>query len=453
MVYGRTLIGLTCEKCKPVDLLCCATTMTDGKKGIKERVTLIAKKPKMLLPALFALVLVAAVAVGCTFTGAKTDSEASAENEWDITLLGPDGENCPLRLGMSVAEATKNLEAAQIDLKGDYTDQLFNEDYSLWFTEATDEAERAEWILSSISVKTPVIETAAGLKNGDAEDHIEQIYGPCETVRRDLTEGHKYYYYEMGNYVLRISSGSGGVFSDPDDPYYVFSWTICAKEYSNSYFPGEVEGVACVEGDVLPVLLAGLPDDLIYLYGDKKDIDTTGAYDGMYLYIRGMSRYFEWQSIGKESFLPELILRDINDDGQKELIVILTTGEGTGVNQKAVHVINAETFVETSVRDPLTIISAQVSTSIDQDNGTTTLSIIVNGRRTVVVLSEHAAPEQSMDQAFFGSVVTYELDGTVLKATVPAQISDTLFAGDIVITYAFDANEYIMKTIDYVPYE
>lgn len=70
MEYGRTLIGLTCEKRKAMDLLCCATTMTDGKNGIKERIALIAKKPKLLIPAVIAVVLVAAVAVGCTFTGA-----------------------------------------------------------------------------------------------------------------------------------------------------------------------------------------------------------------------------------------------------------------------------------------------------------------------------------------------------------------------------------------------
>lgn len=72
--YGRTLIGLTCEKRSAMDLLCCATTMTDDKAGIKERITLIARKPKMLIPPLLAAVLVAAVAAGCTFTGAKADA-------------------------------------------------------------------------------------------------------------------------------------------------------------------------------------------------------------------------------------------------------------------------------------------------------------------------------------------------------------------------------------------
>jgi hypothetical protein len=46
------------------------------KKGIRERDTLIARKPKTLAPALVTFILVAAVAAGCTFTGAKSESDA-----------------------------------------------------------------------------------------------------------------------------------------------------------------------------------------------------------------------------------------------------------------------------------------------------------------------------------------------------------------------------------------
>ncbi len=67
--YGRTLIDMTCHK-RPA-LLVTATTMTGGKGGIRERIRLIAKKPRTAAAALIALLLIAAVAVGCTFTGAK----------------------------------------------------------------------------------------------------------------------------------------------------------------------------------------------------------------------------------------------------------------------------------------------------------------------------------------------------------------------------------------------
>ncbi|MPM04592.1 hypothetical protein SDC9_50870 [bioreactor metagenome] len=380
-----------------------------------------------------------------------TSGESSDQAQDDIILLGPNGEKCPLKLGMRVDETTEKLEAANIVLKGDYTDQLFNEDYSLWFDDASDEAGQEEWVLSSISVKTPVIETVEGLKTGDAGDKIEQIYGPCKRIERDETEAHKYYYYEMGNYILVISSGSGEIFSDPDDPYYVFSWRISSKEYSNIYFPREADGeVSLPESSVL---LASLPDDQIYLYGDQTDYDTTGWYDGLYLSINGVSRYYGWQNIGKESFLPTLSLNDMDGDGQKELVIVLTTGEGTGVNQKAVHVIDPENFAEAGVTDPLNIISDNVDTSIVHENGSVTVTVIVNGQKSVITLPENYAQGWAEEKASFGSIVTFEVDGSVLTATVPAQISYTVFVGEVVITYAFDGSQYVMKTIEYVPYE
>lgn len=66
--YGRVLIDLTCRK--TTDLLRTATTMTGSAKGLKERIKMIAKRPKMAIYTLIAVLLVAAVAVGCTFTGA-----------------------------------------------------------------------------------------------------------------------------------------------------------------------------------------------------------------------------------------------------------------------------------------------------------------------------------------------------------------------------------------------
>ncbi len=69
--YGRTLIGMTCQK--KANILITATTMAVCKSGLKERIVLIAKKPKMALYTLLLVVLVSAIAVGCTFTGAKEE--------------------------------------------------------------------------------------------------------------------------------------------------------------------------------------------------------------------------------------------------------------------------------------------------------------------------------------------------------------------------------------------
>ncbi len=71
--YGRTLIGLSCAHGGLGSLSLTATTMTGSKKSLKERVTLIAKRPKMAAYTLVAVILVAAAAVGCTFSGAAKE--------------------------------------------------------------------------------------------------------------------------------------------------------------------------------------------------------------------------------------------------------------------------------------------------------------------------------------------------------------------------------------------
>ena len=99
--YGRTLIGMTCQK--RTALLITATTMTGSRHSIKERITLIAKKPKMAIYTLVAAVLVAAVAVGCTFTGAEKDEKTTANPAalTDIfTTLTT--EQTPVRLTLTV---------------------------------------------------------------------------------------------------------------------------------------------------------------------------------------------------------------------------------------------------------------------------------------------------------------------------------------------------------------
>ena len=71
--YGRVLIRLVVEKPRPGDLLCCATTM--GPSALKERIAMIARKPRTLWAAVLAAVLVLALAAGCTFTGADPGEE------------------------------------------------------------------------------------------------------------------------------------------------------------------------------------------------------------------------------------------------------------------------------------------------------------------------------------------------------------------------------------------
>ena len=82
--YGRTLLAVTCQgRSNP---LLTATSMTGS--GIKERIVLLAKRPKTALYTLIAVVLIAAVTVSCTFTGAQ-------EKDGQLTVTLAEGIEAP----------------------------------------------------------------------------------------------------------------------------------------------------------------------------------------------------------------------------------------------------------------------------------------------------------------------------------------------------------------------
>jgi len=79
-----------------------------------------------------------------------------------------------------------------------------------------------------------------------------------------------------------------------------------------------------------------------------------GIFSDMTLSIDGKTKRFPWKTYGEQAFLPELSYADVDRDGRNELIVILCKGEGTGMLEEEIHVLNPEHFLEITVQSPLT---------------------------------------------------------------------------------------------------
>ena len=77
--YGRALLGLVTAKPGGGQLLSGATTMQLSKKSLTERITLIAKKPKMAAYTLVFVLLLCLALAACTFTGASAQPEPEPE--------------------------------------------------------------------------------------------------------------------------------------------------------------------------------------------------------------------------------------------------------------------------------------------------------------------------------------------------------------------------------------
>lgn len=72
LAYGRTLLALVPVRGRPTNPLLAATTMTSGKRQMKDRITRIAHQKRPILAAVLAAVVLAGLAAACTFSGPRT---------------------------------------------------------------------------------------------------------------------------------------------------------------------------------------------------------------------------------------------------------------------------------------------------------------------------------------------------------------------------------------------
>ena len=95
--YARTLVDMIAVKRSAGGLLCTATTMNSGKKGIKERLNMIVRNPKALFPAMAAVVILACVLVTCAFTGPRTsDPDLSLLNVKNLANVSYQMDEVPI---------------------------------------------------------------------------------------------------------------------------------------------------------------------------------------------------------------------------------------------------------------------------------------------------------------------------------------------------------------------
>lgn len=161
--YGRTLIRMTCEK-RPA-LLVTATMMTDSGKGLKERISLLVKKPKTAAYTAVAVLLIAGLSVACTFTGGRDNAELAEPFgkhyvEEATVACAPGYMNDPIGGGLEVVADRDSDDVRTLLLKrmDNEAEQLYEtvaevtltkEEFDVRFNSKTDGP--TEWLVDGLS--------------------------------------------------------------------------------------------------------------------------------------------------------------------------------------------------------------------------------------------------------------------------------------------------------------
>ena len=137
--YGHTLLGMVSKGRSPAALLRTATTMTAGKRAMKERIALIIKRPRMRKITLAFLALVVCGAVAVTFGGKAVAAETDPEPA--------PGADMPTAVYISQAYSSQSADSSYIT-DPDEVARLWELYQSFEYEDAYDPAGMGGWPVS-----------------------------------------------------------------------------------------------------------------------------------------------------------------------------------------------------------------------------------------------------------------------------------------------------------------
>lgn len=347
--YGRTLVGLVSRRTTAADLACCATTMTGGKSALKERIALLVKHPRTT--AVMAVLVAAACAVfaACTFTGAAEAEEPEADPEEPVQAeQEPADEPAPEPVSVPEDLPTELMDLSRpLEEQGEWLllAQTPGFDIALYrsardgqhvYLRVTNQSfQRFNWDLSGMEL-LPTLEVV----DGDASITVRALY------RR----------YE-GTYFNGRTEEPGIV---ADQVFY--DWDASTKYWTERTIASQplqrlTEDLPALAD--LPEVFGADLDEPVWWIGEvrQEDISLYWAQYEEQMYLRYGEHIQKIDEKLESNWLPEMYFEDLDNDGDRELVVIYNTGHGTGVytNALTVYERDGESWTWTT-HDPLELI-------------------------------------------------------------------------------------------------
>ncbi|MGF7050330.1 hypothetical protein J2T13_004868 [Paenibacillus sp. DS2015] len=177
-----------------------------------------------------------------------------------------------------------------------------------------------------------------------------------------------------------------------------------------------------------------------------------GIYEQLTLVTTNFSRSLRGgYNVVNPSYAPEIISADVNGDGKDEIVIILTTGYGTGVYQSEVRVLEGDTGIEIHTEDALSVFRKQFSKGQATAKG---IEFDLNKQHMVIADAEVGAENKETTQEIgLGGIIKYEVENNILKATtaVPRFLSD--YIGELQVQYVFKDDLLQGGTATFIGYE
>ena len=204
-------------------------------------------------------------------------------------------------------------------------------------------------------------------------------------------------------------------------------------------------------------LYSMLPSEGIYLYGVKPY--------GWILYRDGKGTYFDWPGITPRFILPEMLYRDFDGSGERDLAVLLYVGSGTGFSMMDLHILTVEEN-ENDWSKPIYTDHALLGKDVDEwmdekislvpekENNEYRLDFC--GKNYTVKLNVGLSEIGEVTDLGYGDIVSFSFDGSRIKTTIAVgaffESMMLEYFGDIEADVVFDGKKFKLENHTFVLY-
>lgn len=173
-------------------------------------------------------------------------------------------------------------------------------------------------------------------------------------------------------------------------------------------------------------------------------------YNGITLEVNGKEQHFPaWKAEGG-SYKPEVHELDLNGDGRKEILVLLTAGHGTGIYLGKAYIVDPDTLTEMNMQPLDEVVQQHVASRVNVTPGKVDINVDIDGKPAASTrLEEETEGVDYNKELEFGSVVYYSIDQDRLTVSASGAYSFGMYGGELRFRYELMEGQWKATGIDF----
>lgn len=194
-------------------------------------------------------------------------------------------------------------------------------------------------------------------------------------------------------------------------------------------------------------LIASILEKNIFLYGIRNN--NAESFNKIAVKIDNKEKVFNWVSTWNLiGYPPSLTLTNLDNNGQQELVIIITESFGSDMRLSSIHVLNINTLEEIPMDNPIEISKKIVNTKIAGEF----LNINIQNQTYKVRLVDFIDDLRGIWlDVPIGNQVSYTIEGNNIVARLSVHIKPSVSVGNIKIIYQYKNQSLQVINVTFEP--